>query len=155
MAKTAWANFLTFFPVVEKKRYVWWCINRLEHGIRVCCRSATMEEPELQAAVAAAMNERFRQQTARQTLVDCVAADLAGTGNADLSLPAAKARLKALQERQMELLQMAASADPDNLEYDEEISRVNAAIMDLLTRKTECVRKGRVTPARGTVEIPP
>ena len=136
---------VTYMPRGQK-RYVWRCINRLEHGTRVCRNSATMEEPELQAAVATAMNERFRQQSARQALADCVAATLAGVGNANLSLPAAEARLKALQERQMELLQMAAGAGPDNLEYDVEISRVSAAIMDLLTRKTELEREGRADP---------
>ena len=135
---------VTYMPRGQK-RYVWRCINRLEHGTRVCRNSATMEEPELQAAVAAAMNERFRQQTARQALADCVAAALAGAGDADLSLPAAEARLKALQERQMELLQMAAM-DMDNTEFDGEISRVSAAIVDLLTRKTELEREGRTDP---------
>ena len=135
---------VTYMPRGQK-RYVWRCINRLEHGTRVCRCSATMEEPELQAAVACAINERFRQQSARQTLMDCVAAALAGVGNADLSLPAAEARLKALQERQMELLQMAAG-DADNTEFDEEISRVSAAILGLLARKTELEQEGRTDP---------
>ena len=135
---------VTYMPRGQK-RYVWRCINRLEHGTRVCRCSATMEEPELQAAVASAMNERFQQQAARQTLTDCVAAALAGVGNADLSLPAAEARLKALQERQMELLQMAAG-DADNTEFDEEISRVSAAILGLLARKTELEQEGRTDP---------
>lgn len=126
-------------------RKSWRCINRLEHGTRVCRNSATMEERSLQSAVAAAMNERFRQQTARQTLMDCVAAALAGVGNADLSLPAAEARLRALQERQMELLQLAA-VDMDNTEFDGEISRVSAAILNLLTRKTELEGEGRTDP---------
>ena len=133
---------VTYMPRGQK-RYVWRCINRLEHGTRVCRCSATMEEPELQAAVAAALNERFRQQRARQALADCVAAAL--TGSADLSLPAAEARLRALQERQMELLQLAAG-DAENTEFDEEISRVSAAILDLLTRKTELEREGRIDP---------
>ena len=135
---------VTYMPRGQK-RYVWRCINRLEHGTRVCRCSATMEEPELQAAVACAINERYRQQTARQALTDCVAAALAGVGNADLSLPAAEARLKALQERQMELLQMAAG-DADNTEFDEEISRVSAAILGLLARKTELEQEGRTDP---------
>ena len=135
---------VTYMPRGQK-RYVWRCINRLEHGTRVCRCSATMEEPELQAAVACAINERFRQQSARQALTDCVAAALAGVGNADLSLPAAEARLKALQERQMELLQMAAG-DADNTEFDEEISRVSAAILGLLARKTELEQEGRTDP---------
>ncbi len=128
-----------------QKRHVWRCINRLEHGTRLCRRSATMEEPELQAAVAAAINERFRQQTARQALVDCVAAALAGAGDTDLSLPAAEVRLRALQERQMELLQLAAG-NADSTEFDEEIARVSTAILDLLTRKTELEREGRTNP---------
>ena len=132
-----------------QKRHVWRCINRLEHGTRLCRRSATMEEPELQAAVAAAINERFRQQTARQALADCVAAALAGAGDTDLSLPAAEARLRALQERQIELLQLAAN-DADSTEFDEEITRVSTAILDLFTRKTELERGGRTNPEYGS-----
>ena len=135
---------VTYMPRGQK-RYVWRCINRLEHGTRVCRRSATMEEPELQAAVATAMNQRFQQQGARQALEDCVAAALVGGGNAGLSLPMAEARLRALQERQMELLQLAA-VDMDNTEFDGEISRVSAAIVDLLTRKTELEREGQTDP---------
>ena len=135
---------VTYMPRGQK-RYVWRCINRLEHGTRVCRRSATMEEPELQATVAAAMNQRFQRQGARQALEDCVAAALAGVGDADLSLPGLEARLRALQERQMELLQLAA-VDMDNMEFDGEISRVSAAIVDLLTRKTELEREGRTDP---------
>ncbi len=36
--------------------------------------------------------------------------------------------------------------DADNTEFDEEISRVSAAILDLLTRKTELEREGRTDP---------
>ena len=45
----------------------------------------------------------------------------------------------------MELLQLAAG-DAENTEFDEEISRVSAAILDLLTRKTELEREGRIDP---------
>ena len=96
-----------------------------------------------------AINERFRQQTARQALADCVAAALAGAGDTDLSLPAAEARLRALQERQIELLQLAAN-DADSTEFDEEITRVSTAILDLFTRKTELEREGRTNPEYGS-----
>ena len=61
-----------------QKRIVWRCINRIEHGKRICRHSATIEEPELRAAVVSALNEMFRQRTAKETLAQCVAADRTG-----------------------------------------------------------------------------
>ena len=97
---------VTWMPNGEK-RFVWRCINRLEHGKRVCKCSATLEEPDIHAAVTAALNERIRQRAAREALADCVAAALAGTEGGD-SLPAVEAKLRALQARQMEQIGRAS-----------------------------------------------
>lgn len=101
-----------------QKQFVWRCLNRIEHGKRICKHSATVDEPELQAAVTAALNEMFRQREARETLAQCVAAALAGTGG-DNSLPAVEAKLRALQDEQMNLFRLAASAGLENTEYDD------------------------------------
>ena len=45
---------VTWMPTGEE-RYVWRCINRLEHGKRICKHFATLEELELHTAVTAAM----------------------------------------------------------------------------------------------------
>lgn len=126
---------VTYMPGGQK-RFVWRCINRLEYGKKICKCAPTLEEPEVQAAVTAAMNEMFRQQTARQALADCIAAALMGTGN-DTSLPALEARLRTLQEEQMRLFQLAVESGPENTEYDDRISEVNAAMTALLKRKGE------------------
>ena len=126
---------VTYMPGGQK-RFVWRCINRLEYGKKVCKGAPTLEEPEVQAAVTAAMNEMFRQQTARQALTDCIAAALAGTGS-DTSLPALEAKLRTLQEEHMRLFQLAVESGPENTEYDDRISEVNAAIATLLKRKSE------------------
>ncbi len=131
---------VTYMPH-GKKRYVWRCINRLEHGKKICKCAPTLEEPEIHAAVTAAMNELFRQQTARQALADCIAAALAGTGD-DTSLPAVEAKLRALQEEQMRLFRLAAEAGPENTEYDDRITEVTAAMSALLARKGELEREG-------------
>ena len=123
-----------------ERRYVWRCINRLEHGRRICKDSATLEEPELHAAVTSAMNELFRQRTAREVLALCVAAALAGTGD-DASLPAVEAKLRALQAEQMNLLQLAMQ-DINSTEYDDRLTQINDAISGLLTRKTELIQAG-------------
>lgn len=123
-----------------ERRYVWRCINRLEHGRRICKHSATLEEPELHAAVTSAMNELFRQRTVREVLAQCVATALAGTGD-DASLPTVEAKLRALQAEQMDLLQLAMR-DPNGTEYDERLTQINDAMSGLLTRKTELIQAG-------------
>lgn len=123
-----------------ERRYVWRCINRLEHGKRICRHSATLEESELHAAVTSAMNELFRQRTAREVLAQCVAAALAGTED-DASLPAVEAKLRALQAEQMNLLQLAMQ-DINGTEYDERLTQINDAMSGLLTRKTELIQAG-------------
>ena len=131
---------VTYMPH-GNKRYVWRCINRLEHGKKICKCAPTLEEPDIHAAVTAAMNELFRQQAARQALADCVAAALAGTGDGT-SLPAVEARLRALQEEQLRLFRMAAEAGPENTEYDDRIAEVTAAMSALLARKGKLEREG-------------
>ena len=131
---------ITYMPGGQK-RSVWRCINRLEHGKRICKCAPTLEEPEIQNAVTAAMNELFRQQTARQALADCIAAALAGTGD-DASLPNLEAKLRALQEEQMRLFRLASEAGPENTEYDDRITEVTAAMSALLARKGELEREG-------------
>ena len=129
---------ITYMPDGEK-RFVWRCLNRIEHGKRICKRSATVDEPELQAAVTGALNEVFRQRTARETLAQCVAAALTGTGD-DSSLPTVEAQLRALQARQLELLQLAMG-DTENTGFDEELTRISAAITELLARRTTLERE--------------
>ena len=126
-----------------ERRYVWRCINRLEHGRRVCKHSATLEEPELHAAVTSAMNEMFRQRTAKEMLTQCITAALAGREDGDLTLPAVEAKLRMLQEEQLELLQIAMKEGAECTEYDERLSQINAAMTVLLDRKAELAQEGR------------
>ena len=135
---------ITYMPDGQK-RFVWRCLNRIEHGKRICKHSTTVDELELQAAVTAALNEMFRQREARETLADCVATALAGTGD-NTSLPAVEAKLRALQEEQMNLFRLAANAGPENTEYDDRMIQVNAAMMELTARKTELGREGGADP---------
>lgn len=135
---------ITYMPDGQK-RFVWRCLNRIEHGRRICKHSATVDEQELQAAVTAALNGMLRQREARDTLADCVASALAGTGD-DNSLPTVEAQLRALQGRQMELLQLAMG-DAENTGFDEELTRINAAMAELLARRTTLEREDGADPA--------
>lgn len=125
-----------------EKRYVWRCLNRLEKGRRVCKDSPTLEEPALHAAILSAMNEMFQMRTAKQTLRDSIQAALAGSSD-PLTLPAVENQIRALQERQLELFQLAVGAGADCVEYDEEIRQINMAKTRLMAKKAELERQGQ------------
>lgn len=122
------------------KRYVWRCINRLEHGKRICKCSPTLEEPDLHAAVVSAMNEMFSQRIAKETLRDCIADVLAGEEK-ELTLPAIESQLKQHRERQFKLFELAAGAGVDCTDYDEDLHQVNLAITKLMAKKVELEHK--------------
>lgn len=69
----------------------------------------------VKTAVTAAMNELFHAQTAKEALEASITAALAGE-NRDLSLSALETQIRSLQERQLELFQLAVSAGPDCLD---------------------------------------
>jgi hypothetical protein len=120
----------------EEKRVVWRCGNRLDHGKRICKKSPTLDEYKLHGAIVGAMNELFNMQAARQTLQDCVTVALAG-GEQRMSLPAVESQIRRLQERQMELYQLAVGAGAECLDFDEEINQVTIAKTQLLAKKAE------------------
>lgn len=136
---------VTWMPTGEK-RFVWRCISRLEHGRRLCKHSPTLEEPELQAAVTAALNERFRQQAAREALQNSLTAALAGE-EPETSLPTVEARLRALQERQNELIRLVMSAGVDCTDYDEELQRINEVRAALTAKQAELEREAHAASA--------
>ena len=125
-----------------EKRYVWRCLHRLEKGRRVCKDSPTLEEPALHAAILSAMNEMFQMRTAKQTLRDSIQAALAGSSD-PLTLPAVENQIRALQELQLELFQLAVGAGADCVEYDEEIRQINMAKTRLMAKKAELERQGQ------------
>ena len=90
------------------------------------------------------MNELFNAQAAKQALANCITAVLAGEMD-ELTLPAVDAQIQQMQERQMELFQMAVGAGPDCVDYDEEIQRVSAAKTQLMAKKAELEREQRTS----------
>jgi hypothetical protein len=122
------------------KRVVWRCGNRLDYGKRVCKRSPTLDEGKIHSAVVAAMNELFNAQAAKQALTNCITAVLAGEMDG-LTLPTVDAQIQQIQERQIELFQLAVGAGSDCVDYDEEIRRVSAAKAQLMAKRVELERE--------------
>lgn len=126
----------------NEKRVVWRCINRLEHGKKICKQSPTWDEGDIHAAVVSAMNELFNQQAAKEALRASITAALAGDER-ELTLPVVEVQIQKLQERQLELFQLIVGAGADCTDYDEELQRVNAAKTRLMAKKAELEREQR------------
>ena len=126
-----------------EKRIVWRYINRLEHGKRICKRSPTLYESDIHAAVIAAMNELYDQRAAKEMVGKVIAFALAGSGS-EMTLPMVELELRKLQDRQMELFQLAVAAGAECLDYDEELSQVNIAKARLLAKKMELEQTQRI-----------
>ncbi len=133
----------TYMPRGEKY-HVWRCLNRMENGKRICKESPTFREQDLQAAVLAAADEMFSQQSAKEAVRESVASALAAEAP-KLSLPAIEAQLRVVQERHKELLGLAMTARPDDASYDVELQKICSAKAQLMMLKTEAEQTAQDT----------
>lgn len=122
------------------KRIVWRCINRLDNGRRICKHSPTLDESDIQDAVVAAMNEMFDQKAAKEMVSKVISFALAGDAS-EMSLPAVERELRRLQDRQMELFQLAVAAGADCTDFDEELNEINIAKTRMQAKKAELIQK--------------
>ena len=120
----------TYMPKGEKY-HVWRCLNRLENGTRICKHSPTFLETDIHNAVVAAMNEQLVRQAAKEVLKQSIYTALAAA-EPEMTLPAVESRIRALQDRQVELIGLATAEGAKFENYDQEISRVNEERLRLL-----------------------
>ena len=125
----------TYMPKGEKY-HVWRCLNRLENGKRICKHSPTFLETDIHDAVVAAMNEQLVRQTAKEVLKQSIYTALAAA-EPEMTLPAVESKIKALRDRQVELIGLATAEGAKFEDYDQEISKVNEERLRLLEIRAE------------------
>ncbi len=119
-----------------EKYHVWRCLNRLENGTRICKHSPTFLETDIHGAIVEAMNGQLDRQRAKNALKQSIYTALAAAEPV-MTLPAVESQIKALQERQIELIGLATAEGAKFEDYDEEIGRVNGEKLRLLGIKAE------------------
>ncbi len=125
----------TYMPRGEKI-HVWRCLSRMEHGKRICKHSPTFKEEALHSAIVAAMNEMFSQQAARDVLRESVAAVLA-SAQPEMTLPAVKSKIAALEARYKELLDLVMAYSARFEDFEDEFRTTNEIIADLKSLQTK------------------
>ena len=125
----------TYMPKGEKY-HVWRCLNRMENGKRICKHSPTFREADIQDAVVAAMNEQLDRQSAKEALKQSLLTALAAN-EPEMTRASVEIQIKALQERQIELIGLATAEGAKFEDYDEEIGHVNEEKLRLLGIRAE------------------
>ena len=135
----------TYMPRGEKY-HVWRCLNRLENGTRICKHSPTFMETDIHDAIVEAMNGQLDRQRAKDVLKQSIYTALAAA-EPEMTLSAVVNQIKALQERQIELIGLATAEGAKFEDYDEEIGRVNEEKQRLLGIKAELERTEQTNSA--------
>lgn len=117
-----------------KKKIVWRCANRLEHGKSICKDSPTIEETALHAAIMQAIkdtyvNVKLAIETTEQNLARILSPDFSEDEFA------IRSRLRELKEQKSKLVQKYLE-DGDDGRYDLQFNNVVNEIVDLNQRLT-------------------
>lgn len=113
-----------------KKKIVWRCINRLEHGAKFCKDSPTVEEETIQTAVMKAINTLSQNRAALST-VKANMSLVIKSGNGSISPVAIEQRIKACEETRKKLIAMSAKNGGDIEQFEKEFSQISTEIKTL------------------------
>ncbi len=130
------------WDVHGKRKVVWRCLNRLEHGTRYCKHSPSIEEERLHEAILGAIRSFQEDGRARELLREALTSALAeGKEAFNPCTPyTAEERLRELRERLMSLLEQAADG---GVRDQEEFSAISDEMVELQQKLEASEDSGR------------
>lgn len=119
-----------------KKRVVWRCISRLDHGNRYCKKSPTLHEDRLQRTIVKAINEHFGcKEDIQRMLENNMKAVISGAQTAELN--AAEQRLREIDEARSDYITLISSGSINEDELDLQFQSLYDEEQMLKSRITE------------------
>ena len=128
-----------------KKRIVWRCTSRLEHGTRYCRQSPSMPEATLHSAIVNALNDFARENHVDNAVARIIEDTTAATSSSD-NVPSIQNQIAALEQQQRELLELVL-ADMGNTELTDQLQ----ALME----KKQVLQAQLHTPAEESAHVSP
>ena len=115
-----------------KSMVVWRCANRVDCGIKLCPESATIIESDLHAAIVRAVN-RFNEEDSAsyKTLLNVSLADALGYRTSSFEIGSLTARVDALNNRMMDIVNETLASGGDIESRDEELKDISQEIASL------------------------
>lgn len=117
-----------------KKKIVWRCVSRLDHGTKYCKQSPTMEETALQKAIMAAVNSTMDSRDELvKGITDAVILMLKPKDNAVYTLGEVKRRISELTAEFNTLFEMDGSEE----KYQKRFSEITKELAELKKQRDE------------------
>ncbi|EGD45816.1 Resolvase domain [Ruminiclostridium papyrosolvens DSM 2782] len=127
-----------------KKQIVWRCINRLEHGTKVCQYSPTLKEKSVEVTVMEVINSVIN---GHRKFTDTLKGNILTAINEKTELPLQKSideRLYTLQEQLLQYVELNAKADSGSNAYDTKFEQISKKISVLQKKKKEFIEKEKL-----------
>ena len=119
-----------------KKRAMWRCVSRLDHGNRYCKKSPSLNEASLQQAIVRAINKHFAcEDEIRKALKENFRTVIIGRDTSELK--SAEQRLKEIDGARNDLISLIASGNVGEDQLDDEFKKLYEEEQQL----TEKIRK--------------
>lgn len=99
-----------------KRQYVWRCINRIEHGSKIC-DAAGAEEQKLHAAICRCLNKLFTHKDKTIDLLENNLRYVLSDSIEDMDIYALENQIQQLQEEAEYLIEMMSKTDGDTTKY--------------------------------------
>lgn len=128
-----------------KKRIVWRCTSRLEHGTRYCHQSPSMPESALHSAIVNALNDFAKENHVDNAVAQIIEDTTVATSSSD-NVPSIQNQIAALEQQQRELLELVL-ADMGNTELTDQLQ----ALME----KKQVLQAQLHTPAEESAHVSP
>lgn len=117
-----------------KKKIVWRCVSRLDHGTKYCKESPSMEETALQRAIIEAINSSMDSKNELvRGITDTIMLMLKPQENAKFTLGEVKRRIRELTEEFDRLFEMEGSES----KYEKRFSEITTELAELKKQQEE------------------
>jgi len=113
-----------------KKKIVWRCINRLEHGVKFCKDSPSVEEEAVQTALMKAINALGQNHEALNAVKTNMSLIIKGE-NGSVSPVTIEQKIQACEETRKKLIAMSAKNGGDIEQFEKEFSQISVEIKKL------------------------
>ena len=120
----------------DKTRVVWRCVNRIEHGLKYCPKSPTIDENQLHAAILSAINSLMssKEELAR-LITDSMQKEWCHNSGAGVSVEEITRQITELEDEFKRLFEQSRN-EGGYLQYADQFKQITDTITDLKEKKT-------------------
>ena len=119
----------------DKTRVVWRCVNRIEHGLKYCPKSPTIDENQLHAAILSAINSLMSsKEELMQMITESMQKELCHNSGEGICIEEITQQITELEGEFKRLFEKSRN-EGGYLQYADQFTRITDAITDLKEKR--------------------